>query len=149
MTCFVQIGSNWLGFRVWLSRSPARIVRKVALVPSQLVLLQGPPPNFQFPISIGVKTGLSEANLDPWGTASSWPFNRGGKLNKLWIEFCLVVCLFCLCSSLVCILHQSRDSDQVYWPHEWSTTDPHDTRINACDQKYWCGWYYVVWGTVV
>ena len=30
-----------------------------------------------------VKTGLSEANLDAWGTASSRHFNRGGKLNKL------------------------------------------------------------------
>ena len=31
-------------------------------------------------------------------------------------------------SSLVCILHQSRDSDEVVLHHEKSTTDPHDTR---------------------
>ena len=31
----------------------------------------------------GVETGLSEANLTPWGTALSRPFKRGGKLNKL------------------------------------------------------------------
>ncbi len=46
--------------------------------------------------------------------------------------------------SLVCILHQSRDSDEVVLHHEKSTTDPHDTRIGTCNQEYWCGWYYVV-----